>query len=371
LLLFFVKKSLYTLAMTLQAHDLFRTYLHLYRIFPEDIHIARPLIQVSQKNGDIETAYRIASELGRRMFACGRTSFSVSLLKLCRELKPEHKHDDDIESMLAMAEVMSDAPQNNEDKNFSLIEKLSDKEALRFIRQAKLITSVKGETLIRDGEVGNQFYMILQGKMSVYIHLDDGTELNIKALKDGDYFGEYACIYKLPRTATIIANEDTLLLEFSDTAISSLMQQSPYAGSILMGIIEQRLIQSMTHIHPAFTDLVEGDHAWVAEESHIIDLQTGSTLRRESNTAYLILHGELQASQTQHATHHLQRSQMFSQLHPHLQLPEDISLIAQERTLICKIPKEIFTSFMGAYGSFERWVEAQSNALPAESSTFT
>jgi len=350
--------------MTLQAHELLQTYQHLYRIFPEDMHIARPLIQVSQKNGDVDTAYRISSELGRRMFASGRTSFATALFKLCKQLKDEH--DDDIESMLAMAEVMSDAPQENHDKIFSLIEQLSDQEALDFIRQAKLVTSLKGQTLIQEGEIGSQFYLILQGSMGVHIRLDDGTEIKIKTLQDGDYFGEYACIYKLPRTATIIADEDTLLLEFPDTAISSLMQQSPDAGTILMSIMEQRLIQSMTHIHPAFVDLVEGDHAWVAEESHIIDIQAGSTLQQEANTSYLILHGELQVLQAERTLRTLQRSQMFSQLHPHLQLPSNTALVAQERTLICQIPKEVFTSFMDAYGSFERWVEAQN--LQASSS---
>jgi len=354
---FFVKKSLYTLGMTLQAHDLLQTYQHLYRIFPEDIHIARPLIQVSQKNGDTEAAYRISSELGRRMFACGRTSFAASLFKLCKQLKNEY--DDDIESMLAMAEVMSDAPQDNHDKIFSLIEKLSDQEALEFIRQAKLTTCSKGDTLIQEGEIGRQFYMILQGHMGVTIHLNDGAALKIKTFNDGDYFGEYACIYKLPRTATITADEDTLLLEFPDTAISSLMTQSPDAGAILMRIMEQRLIQSMTHVHPAFSDIVEGDHAWVAEESQILDIQAGGELEQDANAAYLVLHGELEVFQENDVKSTLQRGQMFGKLHKNLCLSEHTSLLAQERTLICKVTKEIFTSFIGAYGSFERWVEAQ------------
>jgi len=357
--LFFVKKSLYTLAMTLQAHQLLETYHHLYRIFPEDIHIARPLIQVSKKQGDIEAAYRISSEMGRRMFVSGHTSFAVSLLRLCLQLKNEQ--DGDISSMLAMAEVMSDAPQDNQDKIFALIDKLSDKESLEFIRQASLVTCLKGETLIHDGEIGDKFYMILQGKMGVHIHLNDGSEIKLKVLKDGDYFGEYACIYKLPRTATITADVDSLLLAFPDTAISSLMMQSPDAGNILMSIMEQRLIQSMTHIHPAFTDIIEGDHAWVSEESHILDVRAGAALTLKAKAAYLILHGEINALHQDHIVKKLQRSQMFSQLNKHLLLPEHTSIVAQERSLVCEIPSEIFSSFMATYASFERWVESQNH----------
>ncbi|MDQ6995632.1 MAG: cyclic nucleotide-binding domain-containing protein [Mariprofundaceae bacterium] len=343
--------------MTLQAHDLLQTYRHLYRIFPEDIHIGRPLIQVFQNQGDVDTAYRISLELGRRMFTCGRTSFAVSLLRLCQQLKNEQ--DDEIESMLAMAEVMSDSPQEHSDKVFTLIEQLSDQEALDFIHQANMINCQHGETLIHEGEIGSQFYMILQGHMSVYIHLDDGKELKIKVLSDGDYFGEYACIYQLPRTATITADEDTLLLAFPDTAISSLMLQSPDAGGILMHIMAQRLIQSMTHIHPAFSDIVDGDHAWVAEESKILDIDEGRELILRSKHAYLILHGNIDLIQDEQVKKTLHRSQMFSDLNPHLCLPEYSALVAPKRCLICEIPQDIFNSFMGAYGSFERWVETQ------------
>jgi len=78
-----------------------------------------------------------------------------------------------------------------------------------------------------------------------------------------------------------------------------------------------------------------------------------------ADAVYLILHGELKASQANTLHQSIQRGKMFGQLHERLRLPEHTTLIAQERCLVCQIPEDIFTSFMRAYGSFEHWVEAQ------------
>ena len=345
--------------MTLQAHELLETYHHLYRIFPGDLHIGRPLIQVFEKRGEYEKAYQLAMALGRRMLASGRTSVAAAALRLCQRIKPET--DEDVESMLAMAEVMSDAPCHGTDKVFSLIEKLSDQEALEFIREANFVTSAKNEVLIREEEVGRSFYLILQGAMAVHIHVSDGSDRKIKVLRDGDYFGEHACVYQLPRTATVIADEETLLLEFSDAAIARLMEKSPDAGAILMDVIQQRLIQSMTHVHPAFADIVEGDHGWVSEESRIIDVPVGEVVVcNPVAECYVVLHGQLTVmTDTQEVEKTLQRKDMFSMLDKHLSLPVGAKVVADERSLICCMPTGIFHAFMRAYGSFEQWVEAQ------------
>ena len=350
--------------MTLQAHELLETYHHLYRIFPEDLHVSRPLIQVFQKKGQNREAYQLALELGRRMLASGRTSFATAFLRLCKRIHPEP--DDEIESMLAISEVMADEPQIDGEKVFSLIEKLSDQEALGFIRQANLITCPKGDKLIAEGEVGDQFYLILQGAMGVHIRLSDDRDLKIKVLKDGDYFGEYACIYQLPRTATIIADEDTLLLEFPDTAISKLMEQSPDAGAILMEIMQQRLIQSMTHAHPAFTDVIDGDQDWLAEESEVLEIATGQSLAYDPDEkCYIMVHGCLIASYQEEGDTKewlFYKNQMFSGLDAHVALPDGAALVARERSLVCCVSAEIFDSFMRAYFSFEHWVESQGEA---------
>ena len=342
--------------MTLQASQLIQTYHYLHHIFPEDVHIARPLVQYYQKNGSLSQAHSIAEDMGRRMFALGYNSIAQSFLRLCLQLQPEDKSG--IQSMLDMADVMADAPSGEHACIFALIEKLSDQEAGKFIQQACWERCAKGEVLIRQGDVDSRFYVILEGAMGVRLKLEGDQDLYIKTLLPGDYFGEYACIYRLPRTATVVAEEDSLLLAFSDDVVASLMALSPEAGDVLMKIVAERLIQSMTHVHPAFSEVVEGDHQWVAEESCIIDLNSGM-LNYKKEMVYILLYGEMLVLHQGDVCREFSENEMFGEVHPHLSLPNGAQLQSKQRSLLCAIPREIFDSFMRAYGSFERWVDAQ------------
>jgi putative ABC transport system ATP-binding protein len=68
-----------------------------------------------------------------------------------------------------------------------------------------------GAVIIRQGEVGDKFYVIYDGSVDVII--DDGTPSRKLAtpLKVGDYFGEVALLAKTPRSATVVAREDLVV----------------------------------------------------------------------------------------------------------------------------------------------------------------
>jgi putative ABC transport system ATP-binding protein len=63
-----------------------------------------------------------------------------------------------------------------------------------------------GETIIRQGDLGEMFYLIRSGSVDVVV--DDGKKKKqVAVLKEGDYFGEAALIKDEPRNATIITRE--------------------------------------------------------------------------------------------------------------------------------------------------------------------
>lgn len=67
----------------------------------------------------------------------------------------------------------------------------------------------KGDYIIKEGEMGDVFYILEQGECSATKTLEPGkAETDIKEYKEGDYFGERALIKGEPRYANIVAKSE-------------------------------------------------------------------------------------------------------------------------------------------------------------------
>ncbi|SGZ38703.1 uncharacterized protein HGUI_00903 [Hanseniaspora guilliermondii] len=83
-------------------------------------------------------------------------------------------------------------------KNLPILKNLTDAERNKLIDVLKSKTVAKGQIIIRQGEVGENFYIIEQGDCVV---IKDGEEVNV--LHQNDYFGELSLLEDSPRAATV------------------------------------------------------------------------------------------------------------------------------------------------------------------------
>lgn len=64
----------------------------------------------------------------------------------------------------------------------------------------------KGDYIIREGEEGNVFYMIIEGEATATKTIEHGkAPTEVKHYKASDYFGELALLKNEPRAANVIA----------------------------------------------------------------------------------------------------------------------------------------------------------------------
>jgi len=72
-----------------------------------------------------------------------------------------------------------------------------------------------GHVIIREGELGDLFYVITEGRVEITIRDAGGADLVLHEAGPGDFFGELSMLTKEPRSARIRALEDltTLVLE--------------------------------------------------------------------------------------------------------------------------------------------------------------
>ncbi len=99
----------------------------------------------------------------------------------------------------------------------------------------------KDEVIFHEKEAGDSLFVILHGRVKVAIFGDDGKEVTLSILSEGDFFGEMALLDQEPRSATIIAEEDCELLSLQRDDFTRALEQDPGMSTSLIQVLASRL----------------------------------------------------------------------------------------------------------------------------------
>lgn len=97
-----------------------------------------------------------------------------------------------------------------------------------------------GEVVFKEGEMGDKMYIIQTGKMKVMTKVKD-IEKTLAILQPGDFFGEMAVIDKGPRSATVVATEDSRLVALDEKVFEMHMQTNPTIVKKILKKMSSRL----------------------------------------------------------------------------------------------------------------------------------
>ena len=88
----------------------------------------------------------------------------------------------------------------------------------------------KGETVFKEGDPGEELYILLAGELDAYIRQSDGAQRSLFNVTHGDFFGEMSVIAKEPRSATITAKEDTDIMVLHGIDFYRIIFEHPNIG---------------------------------------------------------------------------------------------------------------------------------------------
>ncbi len=100
-----------------------------------------------------------------------------------------------------------------------------------------------GTEVVKEGDEGDRFYIVAQGKVEVHTSGQHGERLRLAVLADGDYFGEIALIKDAPRTATVTSITPAILLSLSKVDFDKLLSKSPELKTYLMEQCDSRMAE--------------------------------------------------------------------------------------------------------------------------------
>lgn len=120
-----------------------------------------------------------------------------------------------------------------------LIAAISDPMVRELASRGAVRSFPKNTVIINEGDRGDTFFVILQGKVKVYVSDDDGREMILDHYGAGDYVGEMA-LDGQPRSASVMTLEPTTCAVVTKDALRAAIVANPDVAMALISTLIER-----------------------------------------------------------------------------------------------------------------------------------
>ena len=117
-----------------------------------------------------------------------------------------------------------------------LFRNLSRRHLKRVASLARMRRFAAGTPIVRAGDAGSAFYVLIDGGARVVT-----PKGRAKRLRAGDFFGEMALLDDSPRSADVVADGDVLTMTISRSAFAKLLRSEPALAHELLRTLAARL----------------------------------------------------------------------------------------------------------------------------------
>ena len=211
-----------------------------------------------------------------------------------------------------------------------------------------------GEVVIKQGDVGDFFYIVDDGSLSVYVKSaaagagDDGKYgKKVTSYAAGGSFGELALMYNAPRAATVIADKDSSLWALDRVTFRHILMNSTFRKRKMYDtfLSEVSILKSLeSYERSKIADALE---SCVFEDGQVV-IKQGDV----GETFYIIEQGEALAKQKDdHGKEHdlpsMKKGDYFGELALVLNKPRAATIIAKGKLKCVSLNKQAFDRLLG------------------------
>ena len=122
-----------------------------------------------------------------------------------------------------------------------LFSQLEPAELERVTEISRERTYPRNSVILFEDDPGDALYVVAQGQVKVVLIGEDGREVILSVLGEGEFFGEMALIDDEPRSAHVIAMEDSTLLVLRREDFQGILKQTPSIALALLRELSRRL----------------------------------------------------------------------------------------------------------------------------------
>jgi CRP-like cAMP-binding protein len=206
-----------------------------------------------------------------------------------------------------------------------------------------------GELILKEGDPGRSFFVIVEGRVRVFKTRGDGSEVELAQLSEGAFFGEMALLSGAPRTANVAALDEVELLEISDTVLRELVEVHPNVAVSLKNFYRQRLLNNVMTISPMFRDFDQSGRKAVVERFKMRQAAANEVLitqGKNSDGLYVVLHGGVKVVKAVDGKEvelaRLKEGDVFGEMSLLTRKPATATVTTLSPCIVLKLPRENF-----------------------------
>jgi len=101
-----------------------------------------------------------------------------------------------------------------------------------------------GETIFNQGESSTAMYIVAEGQLNIHLPGEASRRVSLKDIARGEFFGELALFDDQPRSASVLATTDVVLLELERETLEQYLEKRPRAATAILRTMAARLRQT-------------------------------------------------------------------------------------------------------------------------------
>src|SRR5258705_3209879 len=123
-------------------------------------------------------------------------------------------------------------------RSTAFFRELSDDQLTAIWSQAKVLSLTRGDVLVRQNTLSNSVFVVVSGRFEVWV---EGQDRAINEIGVGEPIGEIGFFSGVPRTATIIAARDSVVLALDRPHFDRVAREVPAIYQTILRALARRL----------------------------------------------------------------------------------------------------------------------------------
>ena len=156
-------------------------------------------------------------------------------------VKKQHQFETNLRTHVLAREPISQQESVELLSHIPLFCELSRREVRKLADAAIQRDYPAGTTMVRQGETGVGFYVVIRGRARIQQRVVDGSDRELATLGRGEIFGEMALIDVFPRSASVVALEETSALVIPIFDFRALLYDDADIAMKLLAVLSRRV----------------------------------------------------------------------------------------------------------------------------------